>query len=233
MSWTVGSVMTRDVVTVGPAAPYKQVAELLRARHVSAVPVIDAANRVIGVVSEADLLLKEERLTARPGGPLLDPHGDAAKAMARNAAALMSSPAMTVQVTTTLTEAARLMRRHHVKRLPVVDDQGRLVGIVSRVDLLQAFIRSDDSIAREVRDDVIIGTLVIDPDQVQVGVVDGVVRLEGEVETRSLARILTRLVKAVEGVVGVDDRLKWRLDDSHIRPELPPLALRLSADERE
>lgn len=233
MSWNVASVMTRDVVTVGPAAPYKEVAELLRARRVSAVPVIDADHGVIGIVSEADLLLKEERLAPRPGGPLLDPHGDAAKALARNAAALMSSPALTVQVTTTLTEAARLMHRHHVKRLPVVDDQGRLVGIVSRADLLQAFIRSDDSITREVREDVIVETLVIDPDQVQVGVVDGVVRLEGEVETRSLAQILTRLVKAVEGVVGVDDRLTWRLDDSHIRLELTPLALRFSADERE
>jgi len=179
------------------------------------------------------MLLKEERPAPRPGGPLLDPHGAAAKALARNAGALMSSPAVTVQVTTTLTEAARLMHRRHVKRLLVVDDQGRLVGIVSRADLLQAFIRSDDSLAREVRDEVILGTLVIDPDQVHVGVVDGVVRLEGEVETRSLARILTRLVKAVEGVVGVDDRLTWRLDDSRIRPEPTPLAVRFSADERE
>src|SRR5215471_4322933 len=144
MSWTVASAMTRDAVAVGPAAPYKEVAELLRARRVSAVPVIDANDRVIGIVSEADLLLKEERLARRPGGPLLDPHDDAAKALARNAGAVMSSPAVTVQVNTTLTEAARLMHRHHVKRLPVVDYQGRLVGIVNHAALPQAFIRSDD-----------------------------------------------------------------------------------------
>lgn len=224
MSWNVASVMTAEVVTVRPGAPYKEVADLLRERRVSAVPVIDADGRVIGIVSEADLLLKEERPQSRPGGPLIDPHGDAAKAMARNAAALMSSPVVTVQPRASLTEAARLLHRRHLKRLPVVDDEGRLVGIVSRADLLQPFLRSDQSIAREVRDDVVVETLMIDPDQVGVAVVDGVVRLEGELETRSLARILVRLVRAVEGVVSVDDRLAWRLDDSHTRPEPPNTA---------
>lgn len=233
MSWTVASVMTNDVVTVAPGATYKEIAERMHERGVSAVPVVDADRRVVGIVSEADLLLKEERPAQRPGGHLLDPHGEAAKAKARNAAALMTSPAVTVGSHATLTEAARLMHRRHVKRLPVVDEAGALVGIVSRADLLSVFLRSDESIAHEVREDVLARTLAIDPDELQIGVQDGVVRLEGQLETRSLARILVRLVAAVEGVVGVDDRLRWRLDDTGIRPDLPPLALRLSASERE
>ena len=152
--------------------------------------------------------------------------------MARNAAALMTSPAVTVASGATLTEAARLMHRHHVKRLPVVDAAGGLVGIVSRADLLSVFLRSDESIVEEVRHHVVGETLAIDPDDVQVGVANGVVRLEGQLETRSLARILVRLAAAVEGVVGVDDRLRWRLDDTDIRPPISPLVERLAAVER-
>lgn len=232
MSWTVASVMTRDVATVGPDATYKEVAGRLRERGVSAVPVVDQDRRVLGVVSEADLILKEERPAPRPGGHLLDPHGRAARAQARTALALMSTPAVTVGPEATLTEAARRMHERQVKRLPVVDAAGRLVGIVSRADLLTAFLRSDESIADEVREDVLVGTLAIDPDELEIGVQDGVVRLAGQLETRSLARILVRLVAAVEGVVGVDDRLSWRLDDTGIRPETSPLAIRLSAAER-
>jgi CBS-domain-containing membrane protein len=235
MSWNVASVMTRDVVAVAPDAPYKEVVERLHERGVSAVPVVDADRRVLGIVSEADLLLKEERVLQWPGERLLDPHGDAARAAARSAAGLMTSPAVTVESRASLTQAARLMHRHHVKRLPVVDSTGRLVGIVSRGDLLLAFLRSDESIAGEVREHVLTDTLSIDPDDLGVRVEDGVVRLEGRLETRSLARILVRLVAAVEGVVGVvgvDHRLSWRLDDVGLRPEAPPLTEQLSAAER-
>jgi CBS-domain-containing membrane protein len=112
---------------------------------VSAVPVIDSDRHVVGLVSEGDLLLKEER----PAAHVLDRHGDAAKARARTAAELMSEPALTVRPDATLTEAARQMHRYQVKRLPVVDPNGSLMGIVSRADLLMAFVRSDDSLARE------------------------------------------------------------------------------------
>lgn len=232
MSWNVAAVMTTDVVTVAPGAVYKEVVERLRDHRVSAVPVVDAERRVIGIVSEADLLLKEERPVSGPGGPLVHPHGDAARAEARSAAALMSSPAVTVGPEATLTEAARLMHRKHVKRLPVVDADGRLVGIVSRADLLQVFLRSDESIAKEVREDVLRHALATDPDSVGVTVEEGVARLEGQVETRSLARIAARLVRAVEGVVAVDNRLRWKLDDTVFEVPLHPLAPRYSADER-
>jgi CBS-domain-containing membrane protein len=233
MSWSVASVMTKDVMSVSPGTAYKEIVERLRERSVSAVPVIETDGRVVGIVSEADLLLKEERPASGPGGTLLHPHGDAARAQGRNAASIMTADVVTVGPGATLTEAARLMHGRGVKRLPVVDGEGRLVGIVSRADLLQPFLRSDESIAREVRADVLRRTLAVDPDSIAVTVTDGVVRLEGELETRSLCQIVERLVAAVEGLVGVDDRLTWRVDDRWVRPEPPPLALRYTADERE
>jgi CBS-domain-containing membrane protein len=232
MSWNVAAVMTTDVVSVEPGTVYKEVAELLHEHRVSAVPVVDAERRVIGVVSEADLVLKEERPASRLPGPLVRPHGDAARAEARNAAALMTSPAVTVGPEATLTEAARLMHRRRVKRLPVVDADGRLVGIVSRADLLQVYLRSDDAIAAEIRDDVLRQTLAIDPDTVMVTVEEGVVRLEGQVENRTLASITARLVRAVEGVVAVESHLTWKVDDTAVGVPEDPLAPKYSADER-
>ena len=229
MSWTVSSVMTRDVVTVSADAGYKEINGLLHDRRISALPVVDAGGVVVGIVSEADLLLKEER----PHGHLLDSRAESARAAARTAVALMTSPAVTIGPEATLTEAARVMHRRRVKQLPVVDAAGVLLGIVSRGDLLAPFLRGDESIAREVREEVLLGTLAIDPAEVEIGVEDGVVRLEGRLKTRSLARIAARLVGAVEGVVGVDDQLTWRLDDSNVGPELHPLADRLSVIERE
>lgn len=232
MSWNVAAVMTTQVVTVGPDSLYKDVVERLRTRKVSAVPVVDSEDRVIGVVSEADLLVKEERPDGGPGGPLLHPHGDAAKALARNAAALMTAPAVTVGPEATLTEAARLMHRKHVKRLPVVDAHGRLLGIVSRSDLLQPYMRTDVAIREEVRVDVIQHTLAMDPASVVITATDGVVRLEGQVERKSLAPITARLVQGVEGVVAVENRLTWKWDDTHTDVPLHPLAGRYSVDER-
>jgi CBS-domain-containing membrane protein len=232
MSWNVASLMTTDVVTVGPDTVYKEVVERLHDRRVSAVPVVDAERRVIGVVSEADLLLKEEKPDNRPGATLLRPHGDAARAQALNAAALMTSPAVTVGPEATLTEAARLMHRRRVKRLPVVDADGRLIGIVSRADLIRVYLRSDEEIAMEIRDEVLLGDLAIDPAVVTVTVQEGVVRLEGQVETKSLAPITVRLVGAVQGVIAVENRLRWKLDDTALGVPEDPLAPQYSADER-
>jgi CBS domain-containing protein len=139
---------------------------------------------------------------------------------------------VTVGPEATLTEAARLMHRRRVKRLPVVDAEGRLLGIVSRADLIQVFLRSDDAIATEIRDDVLRHALAIDPDTVTVAVEEGVVRLEGQVENKSLARIAARLAGAVEGVVAVENRLRWKLDDTALGVPEDPLAPHYSADER-
>jgi CBS domain-containing protein len=222
MSWTVGSVMTRDVETVRPAASYKEIVERMQARRVSALPVVNASGRVVGVVSAADLLLKEERPPYRRQ-PVAGVRTDAAKATARNAAALMTTPALTIDERASLTEAARIMHARKVKRLVVVHGDGRVAGIVSRSDVLSAFARSDDSIAEEVRRNVLVELLDLDPSSVTVTVEQGVVRLEGLLETRSLTWLLVKLVEGVEGVVGVDAGLRWRLDDRHMIPDDPPL----------
>lgn len=229
MSWTVESVMTRDVISVPPEATYKDIAGRLRDHRISALPVVDTNGQVLGIVSEADLLLKEEHPAPQPGSELLDRHCDAAKSMARHAAALMTSPAVAVPSTATLRQAASLMHRRNIKRLPVVDATGALVGIVSRADLLRAFLRSDASIVHEIREEVLAREAQNDLGAILIEVEGGVVRLAGELETRDLARILVRQVAAIEGVVGIDDQLRWRLDDTGMPAKAPPQAHRPSA----
>jgi CBS-domain-containing membrane protein len=126
---------------------------------------------------------------------------------------LMTTPAVTVPPTATITEAARRMHTVGVKRLPVVDEAGRLVGIVSRADLLKVFIRTDEAIWREIMDDVIVGDFMMDPSRFFIDVVDGLVVLQGKVERSRLIPFLIRAVHGVEGVIGVEDRLTFDVDD--------------------
>lgn len=215
MELAVERFMTRDVVSVAAATPFKNIVRSMVDAGVSAVPVLDRNGRVLGVVSEADLILKEEPDDHRLfGRPLRG--GDRAKAEALVAADLMTHPAVTISPSASLAEAARTMRRRRVKRLPVVDPFGHLVGILSRGDLLCAFLREDEEIAREIREDVIRRTLWIDPDTVRVVVRDGVVTLDGQLERKSLIPIALELVHGVAGVVGIRDRLGYLEDD--VRP---------------
>ena len=227
MTWTVRDVMTREVVTVGPDTDFKTCVDLIAARGVSALPVVDG-DFVLGIVSEHDLLLKEENRGSE--GHLK--RREANQADGRTAGDVMHSPALCVGLDASLAEAARLMHKRAVKRLPVVDTTGRLVGIVSRHDLLKSFLRTDESIRREVREDLLENALSIDETTADVDVQDGVVVLSGELETKSLVDMVIRLVGAVEGVVAVDSRLAFRLDDTHVSSQLPALALQLSASER-
>jgi CBS-domain-containing membrane protein len=147
---------------------------------------------------------------------------DRSKAAGRIASELMTAPAITIGPAATLGEAARLMHRRAVKRLPVVDpDDGTILGIVSRTDLLKVFLRDDAEIACEVREDVIRRTLWIDPDTIRIVVRDGVVTMDGQVEHRSLRSVLERLVLSCEGVVGVDNRLTYLPDDTAPLTHLP------------
>jgi len=228
MAWTVGDVMTREVVTVGPETDFKTCVDLLRINGVSALPVVEGGY-VLGMVSEHDLLLKEEGRGSR----VHLRRRELNQARGRTAGDVMHSPALCVGLGASLTEAARLMHRRAVKRLPVLDARGKLVGIVSRHDLLKTYLRSDESIRREIRVEVLQKEMWIDNLAMDVDVKDGVVALVGEVETKSLADLVTRMVGSVEGVVGVDSRLAFRLDDTHVKPELPPNALQLSASERQ
>ncbi|MFF0745442.1 CBS domain-containing protein [Streptomyces sp. NPDC004111] len=222
----IGSVMTTDVVTARLGTPFKEVARLLAEHRVSGLPVVDADDHVVGVVSETDLLAHEaeaaapHRPTRRVHLPRLTRAGRAAehKAVARTARELMSAPPVCVHAEVTIAEGARTMVRHSVERLPVVDDEDRLVGIVTRRDLLQVFLRPDAAIRGEVIEEVLVRTLWLPGPSVHVHVADGVVTLEGQLERLSEIPIAVHMTREIDGVVAVVDKLTYRTDDSHLRP---------------
>ncbi|MFF4427478.1 CBS domain-containing protein [Streptomyces sp. NPDC001549] len=196
---TVSDVMTHTAIAIGREASYKEIVELLHEWKVSAVPVLEGEGRVVGVVSEADLLPKEEFRREEPILP--DPLDEAAKAAGVLAEDLMSSPAVTVHPRATVAEAARIMARKGVKRLPVVNEVGMLEGVVSRSDLLKVFLRPDEELAEEIRR-AVPAELAPGAD-LDFSVQDGVVVLRGPVRDRALVPLLARAIRAVEGVVDV------------------------------
>ncbi|MET7380618.1 CBS domain-containing protein [Streptomyces sp. NPDC005526] len=219
--YTVNDVMTRTVVALAGGAMFKEIVRTMEEWGVSAMPVLDGDGRVIGVVSEADLLRKEEFRDSDPDGRAeLRRLSELAKAEAVTAEELMSTPAVTVRPGTTLTQAARVMARHQVKRLPVVADDGVLKGIVSRSDLLKIFLRSDEDIADEIRREIVAGRFPVPLDAVRVEVRDGVVRLTGRVPDTSLVPLAVRLVRSVEGVVDVHSALAGPRRRPVLEPDL-------------
>ncbi|NEB74255.1 CBS domain-containing protein [Streptomyces sp. SID14478] len=225
----IGEVMIDDVIAVRYATPFKEVTRLLAEHRISGLPVIDEDDKVIGVISETDLMLHQVT-QGQPGTPpslraRLSParRRNAAKAAARTAGALMSAPAVTVNAQSTVSAAARTMVQHRVERLPVVDEEERLVGIVTRHDVLQVFLRPDDEIRRTVVDEVLKRALWLTPRVVSVDVREGVVTLTGCLERQSETVIAVAMTSRLDGVVGVVDKLTYRLDDSHLRPDEPKL----------
>ncbi|WP_306316476.1 MULTISPECIES: CBS domain-containing protein [unclassified Streptomyces] len=224
-----GAVMVTDVVTVRGGTPFKEVARLLAERRISGLPVVDDDGHVVGVISETDLLRHQaEQLEPyeEPGGVrgrllrMRPGHRRAARrAVARTADGLMSSPARTVRAEATLAQAARTMAEHGVERLPVVDEEDRLVGIVTRRDLLGVFLVPDAEIRRTVIEEVLVRALWLTPRSVAVDVREGVVTLDGQLERRSERDIARAMTRRADGVVGVVDRLTFRVDDSHLRPD--------------
>ncbi|WP_333775051.1 CBS domain-containing protein [Streptomyces sp. IBSBF 3136] len=200
----VSDVMTQTVAAVGRRAPFKEIVQLMQDWQVSALPVIEGEGRVVGVVSEADLLPKEE-LRDDPDASYLQLRQpvDVAKAAALTADDLMTSPAVTVRGGAALAEAARIMAHEGVKRLPVVDDAGLLAGLVSRADLLKVFLRDDEDIAEEVRREIASHLFPPTSSAVHVEVRDGVVTLTGRLADTALVPVAARLIRAVEGVVDV------------------------------
>ncbi|MEU3535839.1 MULTISPECIES: CBS domain-containing protein [Streptomyces] len=197
--------MTRAAVAVGRTALFKDIVARMEQWNVSALPVLEGDGRVVGVVSEADLLPKEEfrdsdpdRLTQRRR------LGDLAKAGGVSAQDLMSTPAVTVHADATLAEAARIMALKRVKRLPVVTAEGVLEGVVSRGDLLKVFLRDDRELADEIRREVLDVLFPAPVEPLHVVVVDGVVTLTGKVTDGTRIPLAVRMVRGVEGVVGVD-----------------------------
>lgn len=201
----VSDVMTHTVAAIGREARFKEIVQMMQDWKVSALPVLEGEGRVVGVVSEADLLPKEEFRDSDPDRyTQLRRLSDLAKAGALTAGELMTSPALTVTADATLAQAARTLARAKVKRLPVVNDLGMLEGVVSRADLLKVFLREDEEIAEEVRREVVSYLFPPPASSVRVTVDEGVVTLRGHVRDTSLVPVAARLVRAVEGVVDVE-----------------------------
>lgn len=198
---SVADLMTPTAVAVQRGTPFKEIARLLDEYGITAVPVVDEADRPIGVVSEADLM---RRHTVKDGPS--------------SAEAMMSSPVVVARPSWTAVEAARVMERHRVKRLPVVDAHGRLIGVLSRSDLLQLFLRRDRSIQEEIVEDVVTRILRLSPASLHIDVTEGRVTLSGVLPRKSLAPIFVRLCEDVDGVVEVVDRLTYEDD---VRAEGP------------
>ncbi|MFF4546788.1 CBS domain-containing protein [Streptomyces sp. NPDC001435] len=200
----VSDVMTHTVAAIGRGAGFKEIVRMMQDWKVSALPVLEGEGRVVGVVSEADLLPKEEFRDSDPDRRTqLRRLDDLAKAGAVTAGELMTAPALTVRADETLAQAARRMAHARVKRLPVVDELGMLQGVVSRADLLKVFLRDDEDIAEEVRREVVSYLFPAPASAVRVVVREGVVQLGGSVRDTSLVPVAARLIRAVEGVVDV------------------------------
>ena len=211
MNTAVKDVMTTSVISVEQYTPFAAIVATLEQHKVSAVPVLDPAGQVLGVVSEADLLVKlalasgEDRTPGMIGGILH--HQELRKARALSAGDLMTAPSITVAPEDTVQHAARLMHLHRVKRLPVVDTDGHLAGIISRADVLSVFGRADEDIRREVAADVAMAAS--SADSIDVWVSDGVVTLTGTAEISETAQTIIRRVRHIEGVVAVRDRMSY------------------------
>ncbi|MFB7344408.1 CBS domain-containing protein [Streptomyces hydrogenans] len=203
-AFTVADVMTRKVVAVRPDTSFKEIVAAMERWKVTALPVLEGEGRVVGVVSEADLLLKEEFHDRRLGMiERLRRRDVTAKAASDRAAELMTTPAVTVPPEASLSRAARLMAVRRVRRLPVVDADGTIRGVVSRSDLLKVFLRPDEELADEVRREVVGHLFPLSRDRVEVQVEAGVVTLTGDVRDSTLIPLAERLARAVEGVVDV------------------------------
>lgn len=218
----VSDVMTRTLIGVPPEMPLRDVARLLSEHRISGVPVIDEG-ACIGVVSEADLLVKQlGRSVSRrlPIEWIIGEHHDPAELRRRAATTAreaMTSPAVTIAEDRPVREAAALMVDRNVNRLPVTRD-GRVIGIITRSDLVRGYLRLDAEILRIVREEILRGTMWIDPDGLDITVREGAVYLAGSVDRRSTARIIEKLVGLVDGVSQVISSLGWEFDDTRVGP---------------
>jgi len=219
MNSTVKDVMSTHVIAVRQNAPYKDMAGMLHEQRVSAFPVLDDDNKVIGVVSEADLLTKEALEGTVPRTLLSRQERVRKQVNALTAADLMTKPPVTIGPDEPVTRAARLMFDQRVKRLPVVSDDGTLIGIVTRSDLLSVYSRPDAEIRHQVTQDLILGTFLCDPDRFTVTVKDDIVTIQGTPETSTVGLDIISAARHMEGVVAVRDRLSYP-QDSPYRPRV-------------
>lgn len=228
---TVADVMTARVHVAGPLTPFKLLVRLIEENRVSAIPIVDVNGVPVGIVSESDLLLKERRHELDTESDLLHMRRrqrERAKADGLVASDLMTTPPITVVSTTTLTCAAKMMQVRNVRRLIVVDERGRIAGVVSGSDLLQVFLRTDEELRDEIVDRLIPALMLSGEEPVGVEVLYNVVTLTGEVDRKSDANILARMTRELDGVVEVVNQLTYRWDDSGPVREFAPPALQTS-----
>ena len=222
MNATVRDVMTTGVIAVRGDTSFKEMAAMLGSSRVSGFPVIDRAGKVVGVVSETDMLIKEADRARHPevfAG--LRRSRDLQKAAGVTAAELMTSPPVTIGPEEPVQHAALLMYDRAVERLPVVDEAGHLVGIVSQVDVLSIFSRPDEEIRREVANLVAQPNFPMDPGDLEVTVEDGIVTLSGRPLTGQIGRDVIEAVRHIEGMVAVRDQLGPADEDDRLRTATP------------
>lgn len=220
MNAMVKDVMTTRVASVRKTATFKEMAAGLREHRVSAFPVTEEDGTVVGVVSEADMLVKEALDVNRPGkaGGIMH-HRQRTRAAAITAEDLMSRPPVTIGPFEPVSSAARLMYTCRVKRLPVVDDDGRLVGIVARSDVLSVYSRPDADICRDITGAAILDTTLSDPARFTVTVTGGIATIAGIPETAAVGHDIIEAARHVDGVIAVRDRLRYPLPEHE-----PPVA---------
>ncbi|MFJ9006191.1 CBS domain-containing protein [Streptomyces canus] len=229
MTHIVGDVMTREVIEARRETPLKDLARLLDRHRISGLPVVDHDDKVLGVISETDLIRRQaaryaDRSVRRFRVPALRRSARRVAAVARATTAedLMTSPAITVHPEQRVADAARVMERHGVERLPVVDEEDRLIGIATRRDLLRVFLRTDEEIRREVITEVFTRAMRLPPDTVNAFVRDGMVTLEGRLERHSDIPSAIQLTYRIDGVVGVVNSLTGGVDDGRAPTPLRP-----------
>jgi CBS domain-containing protein len=233
---TVRDVMTTQVITFRPETPLHDVASQLIGARISGAPVVADDGTLLGVVSEADILIKEQGSDAIPRRRLARVRGESAatkaatlKVAATNAGEAMTTPAITIREGASIAEAARIMTEHHINRLPVVA-HGRLVGIVTRADLVRTFVRTDAELVEIIREEVLWRSMWVNPVGFDIHVAGGHVRIRGHVDRRSTADLIASVVAMVPGVLDVTSDISYELDDQELRSAdvdlLSPFVLR-------
>ncbi|NQV07484.1 CBS domain-containing protein [bacterium] len=220
----VRDMMTTDPIAITAGTLLKEAARIMVRSQVSGLPVVNDTGHLVGIVTEGDFLRQEANRDRPYRLSLLDAlfgDGEPEGPTAETVGEVMTVEVVTIAPESTLGEAARVMARRSVKRLPVVDDEGELIGVISRADVVNAFTKPDDVIEDEVREDVIRRLLFLDPDTIEVAVSDGVVTLAGELENRTETQLLEELTRRISGVVKVDSSLTYRIDDRKIERNYP------------
>lgn len=219
----VRDLMTTDPVTTTSQTPLKEAAREMVRLRVSGLPVVDDGE-LVGIVTEGDFLRQEASRDKPYRFSLLEAlfgEGEPAEPAAEKVGEVMTEKVVTIGADATLSEAARVMAKRNVKRLPVIDDEGGLIGVISRADVVNAFTKPDEVIEDEIREDIIRRLLFLDPSSVGVEVSEGVVSLSGELENRTEAHLLEELTRRIDGVIRVHSDLTFEVDDERIDKVYP------------